>query len=171
VAWDWSTGRCDLALRFLVCRTGVGGRGKIVSFGHITIRCGLCLYLVMGVGVGLPHPPFPLQVTYWVSMKCTNFLGFPTWHISLRFCVQVHIQVRTSDLRLILEYPVIPFVNYFYLCTTLVYGPGSSVGKATDYGLDGPGSNPGGDEIFRPSRPALRPIQSPVQWVPGLSRG
>jgi len=34
-------------------------------------------------------------------------------------------------------------------------GLGSSVGIATDYGLDGPGSNPGGDEIFRPSRPAL----------------
>ena len=29
-------------------------------------------------------------------------------------------------------------------------GPGSSVGIATDYGLDGPGSNPGGDEIFAP---------------------
>jgi len=28
--------------------------------------------------------------------------------------------------------------------------PGSSVGVATDYGPDGPGSNPGGDEIFRP---------------------
>jgi len=33
--------------------------------------------------------------------------------------------------------------------------PGSSVGIATGYGLDGTGSNPGGDEIFRPSRPAL----------------
>ena len=33
----------------------------------------------------------------------------------------------------------------------------SSVGIATDYGLDGPGSNPGGDEIFRPSRQALGP--------------
>ena len=32
-------------------------------------------------------------------------------------------------------------------------GPGSSVGIATDYGLHDPGSNPGGDEIFRPSRP------------------
>ena len=31
-------------------------------------------------------------------------------------------------------------------------GPCSSVGIATDYGLDGPVSNPGGDEIFRPSR-------------------
>jgi len=50
-------------------------------------------------------------------------------------------------------------------------GPGSSVGIATDYGLDGPGSNPGGDEIFRPSRPTLGPTQSPVKWVPGVKCG
>ena len=50
-------------------------------------------------------------------------------------------------------------------------GPGSSVGIATDYGLDGPGSNPGGDEIFRPFRPALGPTQPTVKWVTGLSRG
>jgi len=49
-------------------------------------------------------------------------------------------------------------------------GPGSSVGIATDYGLDGPGSNPGGDEIFRPFRSAMGPTQPPVQWVPGLFR-
>ena len=52
-----------------------------------------------------------------------------------------------------------------------VSGPGSSDGIATDYGLDGPGSNPGGDEIFRPARPALWPTQPPVKWVSNLSRG
>ena len=63
-----------------------------------------------------------------------------------------------------------PVVSYF---STLHYkrrGPGSSVGIATDYEMDDPGSNPGGDEIFRPSRPALGSTQPPVQWVPGLSR-
>jgi hypothetical protein len=52
-----------------------------------------------------------------------------------------------------------------------VWDRDGSVGIATDYGLGGPGSNPVGDEIFRPSRPALDPTQSPSKWVPGLSRG
>jgi len=63
-------------------------------------------------------------------------------------------------------YSFIIILSYLYLC-----GPGGSVGIATDYGLDGPGSDPGGDEIFRPSTLALGPTQPPVRWVPGLSRG
>ena len=55
--------------------------------------------------------------------------------------------------------------------TCLVIGPSSSVGIATDYGLDGPGSNPSGDEIFPSVQTGPGPTQPPVQWVPGLSQG
>jgi len=44
----------------------------------------------------------------------------------------------------------------FYLSTVNLF-------IATDYGLDGPGSNPGGDEIFRPSSPVLSSTQPPVK--------
>jgi len=56
------------------------------------------------------------------------------------------------------------YIHYTYICVC-VLGGGSSVGIATDYGLDSPGSNPGGDENFRPSRPTLGPTQPPAKWV------
>jgi len=56
------------------------------------------------------------------------------------------------------------------IITVIYSGLDSSVGIATDYGIDGPGLNPGGDEIFRPSRQALGLTQPPGKWVPGLSR-
>ena len=50
-----------------------------------------------------------------------------------------------------------------YLVYIIYCGIDSLVGIATGYGVDGPVSNPGGDEIFRPSRPALGPTQPPVK--------
>jgi len=55
----------------------------------------------------------------------------------------------------IVIYIIVTFDLWIYMTYLYKYGPGSSVGVATDYGLDCPGSNTSGDEIFRRSRPAL----------------
>jgi hypothetical protein len=60
-------------------------------------------------------------------------------------------------------------INYVLLSPT---GRDSSVGIATGYGLDGPEIESRlGRDFTLTSRPALGPIQPPVQWTPGLSPG
>ena len=57
----------------------------------------------------------------------------------------------------------------------IICGPCSSVDIATDYGLDGPGSNPGGDEIFPPVQtgPGAHPASCKMGTVsfPGVKCG
>jgi hypothetical protein len=58
------------------------------------------------------------------------------------------------------------------LCVCICTGPGSVVGLATGYGLDGPGiESRWGRDFPYLSRPTLGPTQLPVQWVPGPSGG
>jgi hypothetical protein len=50
--------------------------------------------------------------------------------------------------------------------------PGSSVGIATGYRLDGAGiESRWGRDFPHLSGPALGATQPPVQWVPGISQG
>jgi len=69
-------------------------------------------------------------------------------------------------------YVMLCYVGNYSGYFSVLCGPGSSVGIATGYGLDGPEIESRlGRDFSHLSRPGLGPTQPPVQWVPSLSRG
>jgi len=114
-----------------------------------------------------------IRFACWIP-KATN--THSEYVILIAFPLQQCLKETASVLRYMC---IASHVRIFVLIAHLIWefhkwgkcGPGSPVGITTVYGLDDPDSNPGGDEIIRPSRPALGPTQSPVKWVPGFSGG
>jgi hypothetical protein len=67
---------------------------------------------------------------------------------------------------------IIHAISIYGRQSVLKLGPGSVVGIATAYALDGPGIESRWRRDFQHMpRPTLRPTQPPVQLVLGLSRG
>ena len=102
------------------------------------------------------------NAVFWDLTRCR--LVDIYWYFGRLFCA--HPQDRSAISR-----SLATFTDTFKFYSTFV-GLDRSVGIAIRYGLDGPEiESRWGRDFPHLSRPALGPIQSLVQWVPGLSRG
>ena len=101
----------------------------------------------------LLHMGFSTRCAVWClgeqrSRPCALCRGCYSSGLTCHYILRTHGHTKIKLYTAVCQ--CTPVVMYEQQC-----GPGSSVGIVTDYGLDGPGSNPGGSEIFRtcPDRP------------------
>jgi hypothetical protein len=77
---------------------------------------------------------------------------------------------KLLDVRALILFKDVWIFTFYKQKQNIFAGRDSSVGIATRYVLDGPGIETRCERFFpHPSRPALRPKQLPIQWVPDLS--
>jgi len=119
---------------------------------------------------GAPRQRLPI---FWVKWTLNNIATITTY-TRLPIC-KISIVIKISTLYVCLYYPMLFYILYLHFtCFILIcwinqemwrssrnfkalqtfYWPVAQSVYRLSYGLDGPGSNPGGDEILRPSRPA-----------------
>jgi hypothetical protein len=86
-----------------------------------------------------------------------------------------HVRLPQQNLGLKVEQTEIILSSKMYFANSRNYvtywARGSSVGIATRYGLEDPGSNTAGARFSVTIQTAFGPTQPPLQWVPGLFGG
>jgi hypothetical protein len=111
-----------------------------------------------------PDRKFAVQCFVRMLMELTK-AHLNKWYCSYSATVATYSFIQDCSINILPIYQIL-FSYIFYR------GPGSSVGIATGFGLDGPGIESRWRRVFpHLSRPNLGPIQPPVQWVPSFSRG
>jgi hypothetical protein len=134
---------------------------KIVVFWDVT--CGYVILVLMAV---------TMKIVVLLVVTCVQFI-YIYYCEDLSACGADDLQIRQRH-KGSSRYSTQPTLEKYrkFMYSLVLGGLGSSVGIATDYGLDGPEIEARwGCDFSHTSRPALGPTQPPVQWIPGFFLG